>query len=792
MSGEKTNENKIVASLVATLVVLLALLAGCDWSADRVDENTPGTPSTAELTGPTYVGAARCAACHATEFERWQNSDHDLAMQPASIDTVLGDFDDSTFSYAGIESRFFMRDGRFFVTTDGADGQLADFEIAYTFGVDPLQQYLIELPDGRLQALSISWDSRPAADGGQRWYHLYADEHIDYQDPLHWTGPQQNWNFMCAECHSTDVRKNYSVESDRFETSWSEIDIACEACHGPGSDHVDWANRDPSQRDQTEPSLLAFSGDGHTWVMDIASGIAARVPARTSVQEIETCARCHSRRSQLTEDYTHGKPLADTHRVSLLESGLYFADGQVREEVYVYGSFLQSKMFAAGVTCTDCHDAHSLELKADGNGVCAQCHLPTVFDTPTHHRHDAGSPGARCTNCHMPSRDFMTIDARRDHSFRIPRPDISTHTGAPNACTQCHSDRNAVWAEQVLAGWFGESGDNPNSDPEDNADDAAHYALTLHAGRRGALDAAAKLLSAAEDGNLPPIVRATAVSLLAESPTSSLEDVLSGTAEAQDPLLRTASATAASALPIAARVRVAAPLLRDPIKSVRTAATATLLQVPRSAFRQQQSDDFAQALDEWLEVQRLHADRPEAQLNLGQKLAADGDAVGAAEAYRRAIELMPTFAPAYVNMADLYRAASRESDVEAVLQRGLSASPDDPAIHHALGLSLVRQAKPTDAVVHLQNAHDLSPDNARYAFVLAIALNSAGDPTSALAVLQEAHDRRPNDLDVLRALTTISRDEGLDADAKRYVEVLLALVPDDASARQLAGSLGVR
>ena len=705
-------------------------------------------------------------------------------MQPASADTVLGDFDNSTFSYAGIESRFFARDGRFFVTTDGADGQLADFEIAYTFGVDPLQQYLIELPDGRLQALSISWDSRPAADGGQRWYHLYADERIDYRDPLHWTGPQQNWNFMCAECHSTDVRKNYSAASDQFATSWSEIDVACEACHGPGSDHVDWANREPSQREHTEPSIFAFSGDEHAWVMNVASGIAAREPARTSVQEIESCARCHSRRSQLTEDYVHGKPLADTHRVSLLDSGLYFADGQVQEEVYVYGSFLQSKMFAAGVTCTDCHDAHSLELKADGNGVCAQCHLPTLFDTPAHHRHDAGSPGAQCTNCHMPSRDFMTIDARRDHSFRIPRPDISTHTGAPNACTQCHSDRNAEWAEQVLAGWFGQS--------DDDSDEEGHYALTLHAGRRGTLDAAAKLISTAEDSDLPPIVRATAISLLAESPAPSLEGVLSRTAQAQDPLLRAASVSAASALSIEARVRVTAPLLRDPIKSVRTAATTTLLQVPRSAFRQQQSDDYAQALNEWLEVQQLHADRPEAQLNLGQKLAADGDAVRAAAAYRRAIELMPTFAPAYVNMADLYRAAGREADVEAVLQRGLSASPDDPAIHHALGLSLVRQAKPTDAAVHLQSAHDLAPDNARYAFVLAIALNSAGDSTTALTVLQEAHSRRPNDADVLRALTTISRDEGLDADARRYAALLLTLLPDDAGVRQLAGSLGVR
>lgn len=766
MTGEK--------KIAAAATVLLAVLSACG------DTGEPQALPPAQASAPTYVGTATCAGCHGQEYAHWRNSHHDLAMQPATADTVLGDFDNATFSYAGVDSRFIRRDDRFFVVTDDADGRLAEFEVAYTFGVEPLQQYLIEFADGRLQALSITWDSRPAADGGQRWFHLYADDDVDYRDPLHWTGPMQNWNFMCAECHSTNVEKNYSAQDDRFATSWSEIDVACEACHGPGSAHTEWASLDPDQRPQQQPRIQTFAIEDHAWIMNPETGIAEREPARAEFLEIETCGRCHSRRSQLTEDYVHGKLLADTHRVSLLDAELYFADGQIRDEVYVYGSFLQSKMFAAGVTCIDCHDAHSLALKADGNAVCAQCHLATAFDTASHHRHEPDSTGAQCVGCHMPSRNFMTIDGRRDHSFRVPRPELSLVTGAPNACNQCHSDRDAEWSSTMIQAWHGET------------DDAGHYALAINAGRSGSLDATARLSSTADDADLPAIVRATAVSLLAESSPPFPTDVLTRAGRATNPMLRAAAADAARALDAEARVRVAAPLLGDPILSVRLAAAAALLQVPRSFLRQQEADELALALEEYRSVQLLHADRPEAQLNLGQLLAAEGNLSGAAAAYGTALEHMPSFTPAYVNLADLYRTAGREADAETVLRRGLSVQPNDPALHHALGFSLVRQGNSNDAITHLRQAHALAPDSTLYAYVLAIALNSENEPQAALTLLRDAHAKRPNDVDVLLALATISRDQGLDDDASRYAAILLDLAPDNPTVRRLADSLGVR
>jgi hypothetical protein len=319
-----------------------------------------------------FVGSETCAGCHQTEADLWRGSHHKLAMDHATDKSVLGDFADTSFDRYGVRSRFFRKDGKFFVETDGPDGKLAVFEIKYTFGVNPLQQYLIEFPDGRLQALSIAWDSRPKEQGGQHWFHLYPNEDIRHDDVLHWTKLNQNWNFMCAECHSTGVRKNYDAMNDRFSTIWSEISVGCEACHGAGSRHVAWARERQhwwpfgKSDDPTRGLAERFTERRDaTWSPNAARGTAIRsnLP-RTLRAEVETCGLCHARRGQFSEAWIPGRWLSETHLVLPLSRGLYHADGQILDEVYEYGSFKQSKMFAAGVTCSDCHEPHSLKLRA--------------------------------------------------------------------------------------------------------------------------------------------------------------------------------------------------------------------------------------------------------------------------------------------------------------------------------------------------------------------------------------------------------------------------------------------
>jgi cytochrome c553 len=362
-------------------------------------------------------------------------------MQPASGETVLGDFDNASLNQFGVTSSFYMKDGKFMVRTEGTDGKLQDYEIKYTFGVEPLQQYLIDFPGGRMQALSLAWDSRTKERGGQRWFHLYPDEKINHDDELHWTQPSQNWNSMCAECHSTRLEKNYDPLNKAFDTCWSEIDVSCEACHGPGSEHVSWAEQKPGWKKLEASkglSILLDERKGVHWKIDTKTGNATRSEARNSNNEIEMCARCHARRSPISDGYVHGEPLLDHYLPRLLDEGMYHADGQIDDEVYVYGSFVQSKMFHAGVTCSDCHEPHSLKLRAPGNGVCLQCHTAKKYDAESHYFHKLGSTGASCAECHMPPKKFMVIDPRHDHSIRIPRPDLSVELGTPNACNNCH------------------------------------------------------------------------------------------------------------------------------------------------------------------------------------------------------------------------------------------------------------------------------------------------------------------------------------------------------------------
>jgi predicted CXXCH cytochrome family protein len=344
-----------------------------------------------------FAGTQVCAECHAAQHAAWQGSHHDLAMQEATDATVLGDFNDAEITAQGVTSRFFRRDGQFVVRTDGADGKPADFVIHYTFGIEPLQQYLVEFPDGRLQALGLAWDARGQEQGGQRWFHLYPDQAVDHAHPLHWTGPEQNANYQCIDCHVTGYQKNYDPAADRFASSWAEIDVACEACHGPGARHVAWAKGTETLAEGDLSfglAVLLHDRKGVSWQMDPATGIARRSKPPAASTELEVCAGCHARRGALRDGKAGQARFLDYHLPAFLTEPLYYPDGQIREEVYVWGSFLQSRMHAAGVSCSDCHDPHSNRLRAPGSQVCATCHAPAKFAVTAHHGHPADSAGA--------------------------------------------------------------------------------------------------------------------------------------------------------------------------------------------------------------------------------------------------------------------------------------------------------------------------------------------------------------------------------------------------------------
>jgi Flp pilus assembly protein TadD len=672
------------------------------------------------------------------------------------------------------------------VRTDGPDGAHHDYEIRFTFGVTPLQQYLIAFPDGRLQALSVAWDSRPASEGGQRWFHLYPDEPIRHDDILHWTGLNQNWNFMCAECHSTDLHKHYDPATNGYRTSWSEIDVSCEACHGPGSRHVEWATR-RGETKGSEPygdsGLLVSLQDRHhvQWRIDATTGNARRSAPRTTDHEIQVCGRCHSRRGVIAPEYVYGKHLLDTHLPALLDVGLYHVDGQIQGEVYEYGSFLQSKMYHQGVTCSDCHEPHSLQLRAPGEAVCAQCHLAEHYAASSHHFHPPESAGASCVACHMPPTTYMVIDPRHDHSLRIPRPDLSVAVGTPNACNQCHVDQSAAWASAQVRQWYGR---NPTG--------YQHYAEALQAGRTGQPGAAAQLAKVATDATQPAIARATALSQLRAYLSPAAVDVLRHGIRDPEPLVRRAALQALEGLSPQDRLPLAGPALANPIRAVRIEAARLLAPLPSNAMTAEQRRLFEAAMHEYIETQHANAERAEPHLNLGWLYTQRGRFAEAEAAYRTALRLQPTFVPAYVNLADLARVQGNDDDGERLVREGLAVAPDSADLQHALGLVLVRQQRTREAVAALEQAARLAPENPRYSYVYAVALHSTGSPRRAIAALQQALTRSPHDRDILLALATFHRDLG-DVDAAiGFAERLVAVVPHDPGAQHLLQQLRSR
>ncbi len=773
MRGGVVPKVALILFLVAGVLITLINCKRAD-SGEKSRDNTAAVSAKAE-----YVGRENCRECHEKEFNLFQGSDHDMAMDTAITETVLGDFDNASYTHFGVTSRFFRKDGKFMVNTEGPDGAMVDYQISYVFGVRPLQQYLIAFPGGRYQCLPICWDTRPASEGGQKWYHIYQEERIPPEDVLHWTRVTQNWNYMCAECHSTNLRKNYNYSEKAYHTTWSEIDVSCEACHGPGSDHIDWAQKVESG---SSPDIYPDMGlvvrlkdtDNATWIFDPDSVTARRSVPRQSDDLVQMCSRCHARRAVATEDYYHGGSLLDTHWPSLLEEDLYFADGQIQDEVYVYASFLQSKMYKAGVVCKDCHEPHSGKTYAQGNTLCYRCHMANEYGDRKHHFHDPTKKGASCTECHMHERTYMVVDPRRDHSIRIPRPDLSDKLGTPNACNQCHTDKSTQWATEYLKKWYGL-----------DLLDQEHYGETFWAGRKRYPEAQEELIRLAGDRELPPMVRATAISLLGGYASPESASLLTSLNTDSDPLIRYAVLTVAQFGDPEFIRNLAVPRLRDSIKLVRMMAANSLTAVPQNMIPEGSKELLNKVLVEYNASLMINADHPSTHLNFGNLYLNTGNYEKAEASFKEAIELEPGLVGPYINLADLYRRMERDEEGEAVLKSALERYPDLAAVNYSLGLLKVRQGKPDEAIIYLKDAATQDPDDPHFSYVYAIGLNSQGKSMEAISFLKGALEKHPYDREILYSLTTISMENGDYEGARVYAAKLIENYPQDPNYQQV-------
>lgn len=765
----------MVASIVGALFFFI------DSSSDNPVSAAFTTNSLFSSIPLNYVGANTCKDCHSGQFAAWKQSHHGLAMQEANAHTVLGDFNNSTFRHYGIESSFFKREDQFFVRTEGPNGKLAEYPVRYTFGVTPLQQYLIEFPGGRYQALGIAWDSRPLSDGGQRWFHLYPNEKIDYTDQLHWSGRYQNWNLQCAECHSTNLKKGYDAATDSYQTTFNEINVSCESCHGPASRHIVWANQSSKPFTQNDAKGLTVDLQSRwreAWKFPSVDAKFAQRDRPASDELMNTCWACHARRATLAEGRLPGLPLEDSHRPALLTQPTYYADGQQREEDYIWGSFRQSKMFQKGVTCMDCHEPHALRLRAEGNAVCARCHNAATFNNSSHHHHQTDSEEGRCIECHAPKQNYMVIDGRHDHSFCLPRPDLSIELGSPNACTQCHRDRQPEWAANSLDKWYGKSWRQ-----------RPHYGSVLHSAGTQGIKALPALLELARNPTNPTIVRATALTLISPLMRPELLDMARSQLKDSDPSVRIAALGLLEPLDPFNRSLSASPLLSDPVLGVRIEAARILADIPEARLPPDKRSAFKQAFNEYIDSLKLNADWPATNVNLGNLLMRQGKIEDAIAAYERALVLDPYFAGAYVNLANAFRQTGRDEEGEKQLRQGIALLPEAANLHHALGLLLVRKGDKASALAELKKAADLAPNTPRYAYVYAVGLHSSGRLSEALSVLKAADKRTPYNLEILQTLISIHQETGDNRGALAYARKAGEILPGNAGIKRLVMEL---
>ncbi|WP_436716117.1 cytochrome c3 family protein [Roseiconus lacunae] len=715
---------------------------------------------------PSFIGRDSCAQCHQEQTEAFHGSDHDKAMDVATDETVLGDFNDVTFEHDGLHNRLFRDGDRFMVHTEGEDGEMQDFEVKYVFGVYPLQQYMVEFDRhesseacevARLQVLRISWDSRD-----NRWFYLRppdVTEKLSADDPLHWTGIAQRWQTMCADCHSTNLKHNFNSDTVTYHTTFSEIDVSCEACHGPASLHVELAN---------EKSLF--------WDRRYGYGLVNQLKGDDPEPQLQTCAPCHSRRAVMDDRGTGGPNFCDHYRLETLGEMTYHGDGQIKDEDYVYGSFIQSKMYHKDIRCTDCHDPHSLKLKHPGNQTCTSCHQHPAgkYDVVSHHHHAPGSEGAKCVNCHMPETTYMDVDPRRDHSIRIPRPDLSVRLGTPNACSRCHvNDRldeiapehrdefaakeyaqwlsaaeadaeqtigkneqslqdlisqTDQWCDQACEQWYG-----------DNRKQEEHFAEALVPLRRGDRDGIRRAIEflSYTDHRAPAIAKATLIEELARQGVRGLPNVVNSILDdpSAHPLVRSSAASVLPSTGSSQTRKQLVKLLDDPTRLVRSTAAQALVHSPvLPQLSREDRSKLEVALEEVHQELMVSADRSGAHLGWGIICERLGRIPEAVKAYQTAIRVEPRTTGPHANLASLYeriagsvppeegeryqQAATklRDQNLE-LLARDAKLAPEIAPVQFQYGLALYLDGQLDAALAQLQLASELAPENAQFKVV---------------------------------------------------------------------------
>lgn len=698
-----------------------------------------------------YVGDKACQGCHAKEYDLWRQSDHYQAMLPANDTTVLGDFSNQQLTADGVVSRFFMKDGKYVINTEGPDGKNHDYEVLYTFGHKPLQQYLVAFPGGRMQVPRVSWDVVK-----KKWFHQYSGQKISHADWLHWSQGGQNWNTMCASCHSTNLQKNYFAEADSFHTTWSVMNVSCESCHGPASKHVEFM----------ATSYKAGETPAQTFLYPIDSPHTAQVDA---------CAPCHARKADIGAGLFKPGPLMDYHIAEIPTTEFFYADGQVNDEDYIYTSFRQSKMYHRGVKCSNCHDPHSGKTLYVASQTCLQCH-EKKYDGIEHHKHNPAKPAVAqqlsCISCHMPSKYYMGNDLRHDHSFRVPRPDLTVQYGTPNACNSCHKDKTAQWAADAVVGWYG-------------AQRKYHYAEDLIPGSKAEAAAVPHLEKLMQDTAVPAIVQAAAIQYLRALPGERSFSTISTALRHPDDQVRYRAVHGIMQFPMGQWRDQVLPLLTDKVKAVRIAAADALLGLRPEEVPMEYRDAWMSAKQELQQYVMYQADFAVGNVMIGDHYYRQNDLVNAEKYYRRGLQKDGMMNYARFNLSALLNTQGRNADALKVLEDAQRSDPSNERVYYNLALLYAEMKDLPAAMKNFEKAVKLNSQDPRVYYNFGLLKQQSGAAVEAEKLFRKGLQIVPMDPALNYALAVLYLQQGKPSQAMEPAAILKRIDPANPNYQQL-------
>lgn len=703
-----------------------------------------------------YIGDKSCVKCHTTEHHQWKQSDHYMSMLPANDSTVKGNFNNVIFTADGVTSKFYKKNSKFYINTEGDDGKNHDFEVKYIFGYQPLQQYLVHFPGGRMQVPRLSWDVNQ-----KKWFNQYAGQKIPSHDWLHWTGNSQNWNTMCASCHSTNLHKNYDTKTDSYKTSYSIINVSCESCHGAGQKHLGYINSsDYKSGDKVTGSFMKLSKN---------SG---------QLEQINTCAPCHARTSEISPKHMDSKEIMDNYIPQIPDTEYFHADGQVDDEDYIYTSFLQSKMFSKGVKCSNCHNPHSTNLKHTDNQTCTQCHVPKKYDTPKHSFHTQGSKGSLCVNCHMPGKLYMGNDLRHDHSFRVPRPDLSVKYGTPNACSNCHKDKSEKVLADAVIKWYG-----PNR--------KYHFADDLIPGSKLNNNSEAHLTRLINIKETPNIIKATAAFYLGSITTPSSLKTLISCLNNKDAQVRYRALRSLANFPPNEWINNVAPLLSDKVRAVRIAAADLLITTPKDQIPSQYTNAFDAAHIELVSYLRYQTDFSVGNIMLADYYLKIQDYTNAESFYLKGLKKDNQINYAFLNLSSLYNTVGKNDASLEMLKRALKNDAANERIHYNMALLYNEMNNKPAAEKSFAKAIELKSQNPRVYYNYGLMLNANKKFKEAEAILQKGIAINPSTPDLYYALTFVYIQTGNKVKVQQTAFQLKQLDPSNPNYQELFKNLGL-